>query len=126
METKIILLYICGLHALGFAIFHMAFWRLFDWKNDLKKLKLANRAIIQIANLRLIYIFLGIGFVCLYLPEELINTVPGRIILIGMSGFWLGRAIEQFIFLKVSHWMVHVLTALFLVGTVLFLLPVVL
>ena len=126
MDTKITLVYACGFYSLGFAIFHIAFWKLFDWKNDLKKLKLANRAIIQIANLRLIYIFLGVSFVCFYLPVDLISTSLGRIFMIGMSGFWLGRTIEQFIFLNVSHWMVNLLTLLFLLGVLLFSLPVIL
>jgi FtsH-binding integral membrane protein len=101
----------------------MAFWRIFGWKDDLKKLNLGNRTIIQIANLRLIYIFLGMSFICFYIPEDLVHTNLGRILMYGMSGFWLGRMIEQFIFLRVSHWMVHLLTVLFLIGVLLFLLP---
>ena len=37
--------------------------------------------------------------------------------------FWVGRTLEQFVFLPVNHAMVHVLTALFVLGAVLFALP---
>jgi hypothetical protein len=43
----------------------------------------------------------------------------------GFSLFWLGRFVEQFVFLrKINHWAVHVLTGLFLLGSVLFALPI--
>ncbi len=123
MTTDIILIYLCGLYSLGFAIFHLLFWRLFDWKNDLKKLTIANKAIIQIANTRLIYFFMFVAFVCFYCTKELVETRLGNIFLIGISIFWLGRTIEQFIFLSVKNRMVNILTFIFAIGTILFVLP---
>ena len=118
-------IYIAGIHSICFAIFHGFFWKLFNWKNDLKKLSHANKAIIQIANLRLIYILLGIGLVCFIFPKELLSTKLGNVFLLGISLFWLGRTIEQFIFLKINHKLVHLLTTLFILGTVLFAAPVI-
>lgn len=48
------LLPLCAIHSLGFALFHVAFWKLFDWPRSLQSTTVANRAIIQILNLRLI------------------------------------------------------------------------
>lgn len=119
------IIYLGGIHAICFAVFHGFFWKLFGWKNELKKLSLANKAIIQIANLRLIYIFLNIGVVCFIFPKELLSTKLGNVFLLGISLFWLGRTIEQFIFLKINHKLVHLLTILFILGTVLFAAPVI-
>jgi hypothetical protein len=116
----------CALFCLGFACFHMLFWKLFDWPNELQKVGVPTRAIVQILNLRLIFIFLAVGVICLAYPLEMRTTVIGRAVLIGMSCFWAGRFVEQFIFLRYNRVSIHVLSALFLVGAVLFLLPVLL
>ncbi len=112
-----------GLHSLGFALFHLAFWKLFRWPQSLQAAGVANRTIIQIANLRLVYVFLGVAALCFLFPQELAGTPLGRALLFGMSGFWIGRTIEQFVFLRSGTAMVHVLTGLFVLGAVLFALP---
>jgi len=121
-----IMIFLCGVYCVGLAIFHTQFWRLFNWKNDLNQLQPANKAIIQIANLRLIYFFLFVAAICFIFPKELAETPLGHFFLAGMSLFWLGRTIEQFIFLKMDHPMVHLLTYLFLIGTILFAIPILL
>src|SRR5215212_1958378 len=93
MTGSSILVFICGIYSLAFAIFHILFWRIFDWKNDLKKLSVVNRAIIQIANTRLIYLFMFVAFVCFFYPKELVATRLGNVFLMGVSIFWLGRTI---------------------------------
>ncbi|WP_460907495.1 hypothetical protein [Spirosoma areae] len=117
------LIYLCGIHSVGFAVFHVFFWRLFRWESQLKKLSLTNRAIMQILNIRLIYISLLVAFLCFRFPVELTTTALGKTFLAGMCLFWLGRTIEQFIFLRINHPTVHIVTALFIIGTVLFALP---
>lgn len=87
---------------------------------------MANRAIIQIANLRLIYVFLAVSAVCFLVPDDLLTTHLGHVLLGGMSLFWVGRLIEQFIFLRHHRAVIHALSALFLLGAVLFALPVLL
>jgi hypothetical protein len=121
--NKELLVIICGAYSIGFAIFHLAFWKLFDWKNDLKNVSLPNKAIMQILNIRLIYIFLLTAFICFYFPEELYSTRLGKTFLIGNSLFWLGRTVEQFIFLRINNRIVHLLSFLFFVGFIIFLLP---
>jgi hypothetical protein len=116
-------IFICGLYSVGFGIFHILFWRIFDWKNDLKKLKFANRGIIQVLNLCLIYFFLLVGFLCFIYPEELLHTTIGNAFLTAISLFWFGRTIEQFIFFRTNNKYVHLLTIVFAIGTILFALP---
>lgn len=112
-----------GLHSLAFALFHMAFWKLFGWPQSLAGTTVANRAIVQILNLRLIYIALGIAVLCFAYTDELGDTALGRAVLLGMSLFWVGRTIEQFVFLRINRPVVHVLTALFVLGAVIFAVP---
>lgn len=116
-------IYLAGLHSLGFALFHVAFWKLFRWRQTLRTATIADRAIIQILNLRLIYILLGIAALCFVFPADLQRTALGSAVLLGMSLFWVGRTIEQFVFLRINRPMVHVLTVLFVLGAVLFAVP---
>lgn len=119
MSTELLLL-LCALHSFGFAAFHLLFWKLFDWPATLQATTLANRAILQIANGCLIYVCIAVGLACLLLPQELRATGLGRAFLLGMSGFWLFRLVLQFVWLRVNRPMVHVLSALFAIGALLF------
>lgn len=121
--SREVLVFMCGVHSFGFALFHLAFWKLFDWPRALQSTNAATRAVTQILNLRLIYVFLGVAALCFLLPQELLGTRLGHVLLAGMSLFWVGRTIEQFVFLRIDHPLVHGLTALFVAGAVLFALP---
>ena len=68
---KTTILYICGIYNIGFVLFHIAFWKLFKWKSDLRKTTVANRAIIQILNIRLIYVFLIFGIIYFFYQNQL-------------------------------------------------------
>ena len=122
--SRDLLVQLCGIHSFAFAAFHLAFWKLFDWKRELSRVGLPTRAITQILNLRLVYFFLGIGVLCFAFTHELHATPLGRALLVFMSLFWVGRTIEQFVFLRVNRPLVHGLTVLFVVGAILFALPV--
>ncbi len=114
---------LCGLHSAAFAAFHLAFWKLFDWPRDLAGCSRATRAVTQILNLRLTYVFVAIAALCFAMPDELTGTTLGRAVLGGMSLFWVGRLVEQFVFLRVRHPLVHATTAGFAAGALLFAWP---
>lgn len=122
---KTLLLTLCGIYNLAFAIFHISFWKIFKWKEDLKRTSIANRAIIQIMNVRLIYIFLLMSFIYIFYQDQLMETKIGFFLLVGFLGFWVGRTVEQFIFLRVKSKMVTILTVLFFIGIIVHLLPIV-
>jgi hypothetical protein len=124
MDKNHVLILLCGLHSITFAVFHIGFWKMFDWKSDLKNMSVANRAILQIANLRLIYLFFAVAAACFFVPDELLGTHIGHLFLGGMSLFWIGRLIEQFIFLRYNRPMIHVLNVLFFSGALLFVSPI--
>ena len=123
METMI---FICGLYNIAFAIFHISFWKIFQWDNDLKKLSFANKAVMQLLNVQIIYYFIFVAFICFTFPTELLTTKFGNYFLLGNSLFWLVRAIQQFIFLRANHYKIHILTVVFIIGTILFALPILL
>jgi len=116
------LIYIGGIYCLIFAIFHLAFWKLFDWKNDLPKLKSVNRGVIQVLNLRLTYVFFVIAFISFFFAEDLINTKLGNVILGATSIFAVMRAIEQLIFWKIEKIGVAFFF-IFLIGAGIFAIP---
>ncbi|MGY0610968.1 MULTISPECIES: hypothetical protein [unclassified Luteimonas] len=121
MTTQTLLL-LCAIHSLGFALFHLAFWALFKWPRTLEGTTLPNRAILQIANVQLVWVFLLVAVLCLRHPRELADTPLGHALLLGMSGFWALRLATQFVWLRVNHPMVHGLNVAFATGAALFAL----
>ncbi len=121
MKTLIL---IGGFYNIGFAIFHILFWKIFHWDSDLKKLSFANKAVMQLLNIQIIYYFLFVAIICFAFPTELLTTRFGNLFLGGTSLFWLIRTIQQFIFLRANHFKIHILTIIFLIGTILFALPI--
>jgi hypothetical protein len=120
------LLYVCGFYNILLSIFHILFWRIFKWKITLNKGSKTNKAIIQIINIQLIYLFAFMAIIYLLFPTELLNTKLGNTILIGYAGFWIVRFIQQFIFLKQKGKFVISLSFLFFFGAVIHLLPILL
>lgn len=51
MNRSIALIMIGGIYAFGFLIFHLMFWKIFKWKEQLAKIWPANSAILQVENL---------------------------------------------------------------------------
>jgi hypothetical protein len=121
MNTIILL---CGLYNIGFAIFHIGFWKIFHWDSELKKLSFANKGIMQILNVQMIYYWLFVAIACFAFPIELLTTKFGNFFLIGNYIFWLLRTIQQFIFLRANHIAIHILTFIFMIGALLFALAI--
>jgi hypothetical protein len=118
------LITIGGIYHLGFAVFHLAFWRLFSWKKDLSRLSPVNRKIMQILNLRLTYVFVAVGLISLLLAESLLSSDLGKAVLIGVALFWLMRAIEQVVFFGLRQAASLVIFLVFLAGAAIYLYPV--
>ena len=120
------ILLMCGVYNIGFALFHIGFWKIFHWNTELKKISFANKAIMQILNIQIIYYFVFTAVICFVFPTELVTTKFGNWFLAATSLFWLIRTLQQFIFLRANHYKIHLLTFIFLIGTILFCLPLIL
>jgi hypothetical protein len=112
-----------GVYNLGFAIYHIMFWRIFRWKEDLASLRRVNRAVMQILNLCLTFVFLAMAYVSFFHRAELIQTSLGNTILVAISLFWFLRMVEQPVFFGFKKKMSVVLTLIFLLGGVVYLVP---
>ena len=98
---------------------------MFKWKETLNLGTKANAIVIKIINNQLIYLFFFMAFMYFQFPQELLNSKIGNVILIGYSGFWIFRLIQQFIFLKMKGSFVIKLTILFFIGAIIHLLPII-
>jgi hypothetical protein len=112
-----------GLFNLAFAVFHMLFWRIFDWKRDLRSLTFNNRQIMQVLNLCLIFAFVIFAWISFFHGDELLRTALWRSMLILISLFWFLRAIEQALFFRLKQPASVAFLILFLTGTLLYAYP---
>ena len=120
-----ILIYAGGWFSLGFVVFHLMFWRLFHWREDLASLRRINRAVMQILNLCLTFIFMVMAYVSFFHAPGLLQTGLGQTLLIAFSLFWFLRMIEQIVFFGVRRKMSVALTLVFLLGSLIYLLPII-
>jgi hypothetical protein len=112
-----------GLFNLAFAVFHLLFWRIFDWKRDLRSLSFNNRQIMQVLNLCLIFAFVIFAWISFFHGDELLRTALGRSMLLLIALFWLLRAIEQAFFFKLKQPASVAFLVVFLAGALLYAYP---
>lgn len=117
------LILVGGFYNLAFAVFHLLFWRIFNWKTDLKQVSFLNRAIMQVLNLCLIWVFAIFGYISIFHANDLLASSLGHSLLVLMALFWLFRAIEQIIFFRLKSWGSWLFLAVFLIGVLLYAYP---
>ncbi len=102
---------------LGFAVFHLMFWRLFSWPEGLGASAKVNSAITQTLNWMLIYVFTVYGTLLIWLaPSELAGSSP----LAGAgAGFWVLRFVLQPCLFPMRNWQSITITAVFAVTSIL-------
>ena len=119
-----VVLFAGGLFHFAFFVFHLFFWKLLDWKNDLASLTHTNRAVIQIFNLCLMFVFLMFAYISFFHTSELLSSSLGRSLLVLIAALWGFRAILQIVFFGLRNRASIVLFLASLVGNVLYLIPV--
>jgi hypothetical protein len=87
-----------GILFLIFGLFHITFWFLFDWKNELIKLNEVNSNVMQMLNIGTVVILLSFGCIMLFYRSEILNTRLGNAILIISSLFFFARLIAEIVF----------------------------
>ena len=92
------LLWLGGAYQLVIAAFHLMFWKLFAWRDELPKLTPLNRAVMQVLNLCLTFVFVVFAYVSMAHADELLGTGLGRALLALIAVFWALRAVEQVVF----------------------------
>jgi hypothetical protein len=112
-----------SIYNLGLITFHLLFWKIFNWKEDLSSLSFINRPVMQILNISLTYIFFIFAYITFFHSNELITTSMGNTLLGLISLFWLFRALEQFWFFGWKNNISLLLFLFFMIGCIIYLLP---
>jgi hypothetical protein len=93
-----LLVKVSGYASIGWVIFHLLFWQLFDWRAELRRLSHLNSGVMQVLNLCLSFVFLLFAYVSLWHTKELLVPGLGRTVALGIGAFWLFRFLLQPLF----------------------------
>lgn len=85
-----------GVIFLVMGVFHLSFWVLFDWQNELYKLNQINNNNMQMLNIVCSFFMLSFSYMLLVYNSRVSNSKLGRSVLIISSGFFLIRALIEF------------------------------
>lgn len=92
MKRKIPL-YLAGAINLLFAVFHLFFWDLFNWNEELPRLSATNQAIVQLLDLAVAYTAALFAYVSIRHAGDLLRTGLGHSMLFLMGLYYLLRAL---------------------------------
>ena len=93
-------IYAAAGYNVALAVFHLGFWRMYRWREELPKVHPANRGVMQAMNAMLAYAFLLMAGLLVLRANEITTTPLGRTLLGGWMFFWLIRAVIQPIFFR--------------------------
>jgi hypothetical protein len=87
---------ITGVVLIVLALVHLVFPKYFNWKNELTRLSLINKQMMQVHTLFIAVTVFLMGLLCITSAQELITTVLGRKVCLGFGAFWTLRLLVQF------------------------------
>lgn len=93
-------IYAAAGYNVALAVFHLGFWRMFRWREELPKLHPANRGVMQVLNIMLTVFFLLMAGLQILRADEVVTSPLGRTLMAGLMGFWLVRAALQPVFFR--------------------------
>ena len=118
-----ILIKVGGIYNITLVVFHLLFWRIFNWEEDLRSLSVLNRAVMQVVNLGLTFVFVIFAYISLVHSTELLMSPLGNSLLLFMAVFWFFRAILQVVFFRLEHGLSVAFMVFFIAGGVLYGIP---
>ena len=92
-----------GIYNIALVVFHVLFWRIFNWPETIDSLNPVNKATIQVLNISITFIFFMFAYISFAHTQELVSTPLGNTLLVLMSALWLFRAAQQVYFYKFRH-----------------------
>jgi len=111
---------IIGVLLICLGLLHVVFPRYFEWKTDLVPLKPINRSMLKVHAFFIAFTVLMMGLLCLTSSQDLLYTVLGKKICLGLGIFWLVRLFFQFFVYPSILWkgkrletILHILAGLF-------------
>jgi hypothetical protein len=109
-------IYAAAGYNVALALFHLGFWRMFRWGEELPKLHPANRGVLQVMNIMLIAFLLMLAGIQVLAAAELAATATGRLLFGGLTACWILRAVLQPIFWTMPKGTNGAFAFLFLIG----------
>lgn len=98
MKLNKIIITTGGILLIILGVFHMCFWYLYDWSDELPKLSQDNNSIVQMMAICTICFLLLMGFILIICRAEITRSRSGRLLLLSLSIFFAVRLILEFIF----------------------------
>jgi hypothetical protein len=87
---------IIGILLIILAVIHVAFPKYFNWKEELKPLSIINKQLMYVHSFFIALGILLIGILCITSSNDLVGTIFGKRICLGLGIFWTSRLIIQF------------------------------
>lgn len=78
------------------ALIHAFFPKYFNWKLEFGAVSIINRQMMYIHSFFIAFTVFLIGLLCITSPDELVNTILGKRISLGLGIFWTVRLFVQF------------------------------
>ena len=95
---------ITGVILIALALLHFYFPKHFNWRTELSSLSLINRELMYVHSFFIALVVFLIGLLCLTSATELLNTVMGKIVSLGLAIFWGIRLAIQFVGYSTKNW----------------------
>lgn len=111
---------IIGFLLIALALVHIIFPRYFNWDKELKSLSLINRQMMTVHTFFIAFTVFLMGILCLTSSNELIETILGKKISLGLGIFWTVRLFIQLFGYSTDLWKgkkletsIHILFSIF-------------
>jgi len=111
---------IIGIFLIILSLLHFSFPKYFNWKLELSSLSIMNRQLMYVHSFFIAFVVFLMGLLCLTSSNELVNTVFGKRISLGLGIFWAVRLCVQFFGYSSKLWKgksfettVHILFSIF-------------
>lgn len=93
-----------GILLITLALIHVAFPKYFHWKRELASLSLINKQMMTTHTFFIALTVFLIGLLCLTSSTEIIQTLLGKKIALGLGVFWITRLYFQFFIYSKKLW----------------------
>ena len=95
---------IVGSLLIALSLMHIIIPKYFKWEQELTSVSLITKQILYVHTFFIAFIVLLMGLLCLSYSHELLYDPFGRVISLGLFGFWLTRLIFQFLVYSPKVW----------------------
>jgi hypothetical protein len=86
------------------SLMHIIIPKYFKWEQELTSVSLITKQILYVHTFFIAFIVLLMGLLCLSYSHELVHDPFGKVISMGLFGFWLTRLIFQFLVYSPKVW----------------------